>query len=237
MKPSRLHLGVCTVVALGLFTAGISNCALAQVGVFNQKPEELYPLLAVPQVQKELALTQTQLDKLQHRQEQIEALEEPKDANGDTRELTDEELPAVTAKQNALKQKALAEVLSTRQNTRLQQILAQLRGVSVLMEPSTLTELGVSDSQKKAMEEARKAAVEAMAPLREQLDDKRLTPRERARAADRLQAAQEGIIDKMVGALSDTQQKKWRDLIGPKFRLKIVRPVPSDDSPSPRPQG
>ena len=223
----RIHeqaLWQCRTLILAVLLALVgAPGALGQASVFDHDPEELHPLLGLPQVQKELAVTPAQRETLQAGQEQIEELEEPKDANGDPRELTEEELPAVIKKQTAIRQRLLAQVLTARQRLRLNQILAHLQGPTVLTRKSVIAALEITEEQQKAMDNARKAAVAEMAAEREKMDAANAT-RDRERAAGRLQSLQLGLTDRMVGVLTEAQQKKWRELIGPKFTLRMERP-------------
>lgn len=237
MKPLKIASIAAILTLLSLFCGAQLSSPAA---VFNNKPDELFQLLMHQQVQKELNITPAQIEKLQARKDQMEELDEPKDANGEPRELTEEEVPAVIAKKDAMRGKAIVEILTPRQQNRLHQVVAQVKGVTALLEKTVLKALDVTEEQHKAMLDARKAAVDEMTKLREQAIAKNASQQERMRVQDKYYAARETIVDRIVAVLKPEQQKRWRELIGDKFVLKIPRPpldAPTPPGPPDRPAG
>lgn len=225
-----LVLAAAFAAFLALSAAG--QVTMAQLEIFGLKAEELYPLLEHPQVQKELILTSAQLDKIQSKREEMEELETPKEANGDERELTEEELPKVIAKLNAIKAKTISEVLTRRQQVRLTQIVAQMKGAPMLHRKPVLQALEATEVQQKAMLAAEAAAVQEAGAVQRQPNAKEPTPQERIKAMEKANAAFSAIVDKMIAVLTPAQQQKWRELVGPKFVMKLIaRPAAGSGRP------
>ena len=122
-----------------------------------------------------------------------------------------------------MKKKLLADVLTPKQKTRLDQIFAQMQGPALLTKKAVAEVLGLTDADKKAIDEARRKAVAEIMAFRDKTSDNHLSQKEREAVSDKMWELQDGLTDRLIAALSEEQQKKWRDLVGPKFRLIIER--------------
>ena len=115
---------VCLIVHL----ASAQSALDAEEKLFGQKTVEGYSLLQSPRIQKELALTRAQVLRIVARDQAAEALIETATPPPDPKDI-----PALTKKQEAIREKAVSDILSESQQKRLLQILAQQQGASLLL--------------------------------------------------------------------------------------------------------
>ncbi len=192
---------------LGL-ALGLANLAWGQGQQPNPPTQQpVLGVLSLPDVQKELKVSEEQLNKL-------------KDALGKMMEKYKDDftkLPRMTPEEQQKKikvimedsHKVMAGILDARQMKRLKQIEWQMAGIGALQDPELQKELKLSDEQKKKLDglfnDANKKVQEMM--------------RSQERAPEKYQAVVKDLEAKANNVLTEEQQKSFKELKGPKFEF------------------
>jgi len=173
---------VCTGVAvMFVLMALVSSSVWAQpggrgglrggFGGFGGTPN-LMDLVNNPAVQKEIEVLDDQLAAIKKAGDELRTAREAQRGTGerpDYRNMSEQEREKATAEFRARREKEtaaanakLAEILLPHQVKRLQEISLQQRGTMALSDPKVAAELKITDEQKKKLEEANTANMEAM---------------------------------------------------------------------------
>jgi serine/threonine protein kinase len=115
----------------------------------------------------------------------------------------------------AANQKAVAEVLSPAQVKRLRQIDRQLLGPLAFGNPEVAAELGLTETQGQQIRQIQR---EGFAPSP---SDGPWRPGSPDEGRKRMEEKREQSVKRIVALLTDEQQKKWQELVGPPFRGRI----------------
>jgi Spy/CpxP family protein refolding chaperone len=174
-------------------------------------------LLRMPEVQKELNMTQPQIDKLDGAQQTMqEAMREV--FQGGFQQMSPEEREKAMAKMEELQTKTVASILDQTQMKRFRQLELQRMGASALMRPSVAKELGLTSEQKSKMQEVQ-------AQQREQMRDlfqggfQQMSPEERQQAMQKIRENQEKANAAMLNVLTPQQKTKWAEMTGKPFKF------------------
>lgn len=210
MKQTRLMINL---FALALMVTALASPALAQPGGGRDRMmgfgggDNMIGLLLNPRVQEELELVDDQVAELEGLRESM--MERTRDLFSGMRDMDPEERETKMAEmrekmQEEMKslEKEVEAVLLPHQMTRLKQISYQSSGQrrgagGSLSNERLLDELGVTEEQKKELEEK---AEEVRAKLQEKY---------RKMVAD--------AEDEILGVLSESQRSKYKELIGEPF--------------------
>jgi hypothetical protein len=163
-------------------------------------------------LQKELGLSPEQLEKIRQIPQVIRTklknqFTELDTLEGAARREKSRELRKVFAEEFP---RQLALILTPAQEKRVKQIFRQQGGVQALVEAEVESELNLTPAQKEQFREiARQTNREALEIYRTFHDD--------TEAAAKVAAVEQANMAKAVAVLSQGQQQKWKDLLGPPF--------------------
>jgi hypothetical protein len=203
----RVRSGRSKWLLTGLVCLAISPAA-AQERLFGQKTVEGFSLLLFPKVQKELRLARWQVLRIVARDQAAESLIETATPPPDPKDV-----PALTKRQEDLREKAISDILTVAQQRRLQQILAQQQGGSLLLKKEIEQELKLSDTQRYVLYSIHQETIKKVKelPSESSADSvKRLSKLRKIRLAG---------FNHMLRALTPEQRKKFRSLLGPPVQL------------------
>ncbi|HTU16679.1 MAG TPA: hypothetical protein VMG10_01345 [Gemmataceae bacterium] len=198
---------------------GLTSMALAQ----QERPPEIAGparLLFVPDVKKELKLSDEQVGKLK------DVLGKVMTKYKEIFEKFQKSPPSQEEAEKTIKAfhddswKAIKGVLDTKQMTRFQQILWQQGRVGALQDPDLQKELKLSDEQKKKLDGMFK---DAGKQIRELSKNRGVSREEMQKKSD---AVEKELDAKVNGVLTDEQKKKLKELKGPKFEFSRPAPAP-----------
>jgi hypothetical protein len=165
-------------------------------------------LLAQESVQKELKLSEEQVQKVQDLAAKMrESFKEAFALEGDERTKKLQEL----AKEN---EKSVADILNAEQAKRLKQIVYQQQGASAFSDAEVAKALALTDDQR---EEVKKINDDTAAQTRELFSGGGLDEEGRKK----LQELRTAASDKIMKLLTDEQRTKWKDLQGEPFKGEI----------------
>jgi DNA anti-recombination protein RmuC len=174
----------------------------------------LGPLLSQPGVQKELKLTDEQLDKLKDTLKKV--AEKYKDDFAKFQKMSPEEQQKTMMAMYGDSNKAIAGALDAKQWKRFKQIQWQINGVGALQDPDLQKELKLSDEQKKKLDGVFNDAAKKM---QEMMKAQESSP-------EKYQALFKDVEKKANDVLNEEQQKNLKELKGPPFQLAQPSPQP-----------
>jgi Spy/CpxP family protein refolding chaperone len=202
-----LTLGALALMASPAWAQGRGGFGMGGGGAF---------ILMAPNVQKDLKLTDQQVEKV--RDVLREVTEKHRDDYASLRDASSEERVAKMATLNKTVneevKKALA--LSDEQSKRYDQISLQARGVQAFTDPSVADKLKLSDEQKSKIREIAEAGRPARGAF-----NKDASEEERAEARKKMDAAQKENRSKVQALLSNDQKKAWKELTGEVIVIEI----------------
>ena len=138
---------------------------------------------------------------------------------------------ALESRQAEQMAKAMIDVLTPEQRRRLEQVRLQSLGLAVWGDPAVQKALQLTDEQKAAVNkvrtEAKASAVEMMRKASEEAyrESGATSPRTQQLRERKAAAAYRAVQARAVAVLTPEQQKQWRELIGPPFRLRVDFPL------------
>src|SRR5262245_12953919 len=174
----------------------------------------LVDLARADEVQAALKLSDEQKDKVteigdQFRDERRELFRQ----GGDPREMQEE-----MQKLNAEATEKLTKALDDTQNKRLLGILAQVDAGVALGNPTIAKELGITEDQKKALDEVRDSNREAMGTAMREMREQDLSRAEMTKQTDELRA---DAGKKLLAALTSDQQSQFEALKGEPVKIDM----------------
>ena len=172
----------------------------------------LFVLLHLPQVQKELNLSDQQQEKIHALAKEMMPVR-PSEGQA----LSPEERQAMIEKA----QKKLAEILKPEQLQRLKEIQFQAMGVAALGNPEVVKALGITDDQQAKLKTLRDEAAEKGRKL---FGSMRYLSREeqeakRAENQEKIRQIRKELMEKALAVLTPEQRQKFEKLQGKKFDL------------------
>jgi len=226
---------VCTVVAVMFVLMALASSSVwAQPGGrggfrggpggFGGTPN-LMDLANIPAVQKEIEALDDQLASIKKVGEEMRAAREAQRGQGerpDYRNMSEQEREKLFTemrqrreKETAATNAKLAEILLPHQMKRLQEISLQMRGMAALSDPKVAAELKITDEQKKKLEEANNANMEAMRSAFQ--GGNRDQDREQMRA--KFQEMRKQAEDKVLAVLTADQKAQFAKMKGEPFQM------------------
>lgn len=174
----------------------------------------LVDLARAEEVQAALNLSDDQKDKVAEigdafRDERRELFRQ----GGNPREMQEE-----MQKLNAETTEKLTKALDDTQNKRLLGILAQVDAGVALSNPTIVKELGITEDQKKALDEVRDSNREAMGDAMREMRDQDLSREEMTKKMDELRA---DAGKKLLAALTSDQQSQFEALKGEPVKIDM----------------
>jgi Spy/CpxP family protein refolding chaperone len=184
-------------------------------------------LLQSEAVQKELKLLDDQKADLKKIADELQAkmreqFSGMRDLDQEKRAAKMEELRKTGAAQVAELQKKIGkEILTESQVARVKQIWLQVQGVRALSNAEVAADLGLSDAQKKQVEDIQAAARAEMQKLFAGARD--MSQEERTQAREKMTASQKQVEEKLTGVLTADQKAKFEKAKGEKFDTDQLR--------------
>ncbi len=184
-------------------------------------------LLAIPEVQTELALTDDQKEKVKTEGDSVR--EKMRDAFSGIdfqalRDMTDEERTKATADMRKKMEdvgknveEKLKTVLDAKQQERLKQLELQVQGGNALLRPEVIDKLKITTDQQEQL----KKIAEAGRPQRGQRGgfDPNASDEERKAAREKFQAGRDKTNKDMLAVLTDDQSLEWTEMLGKPFKF------------------
>jgi hypothetical protein len=210
---------VLTLGALAL----LASPALAQ-GRGGFMPGGGAGFLMAPNVQKDLKLSDTQVEKIQPTLRELR--EKHQDDFAALRDASPEERQA---KMRSLNKSITDEVkkalsLSDDQSKRYDQIALQMRGLQAFADPTVAEKLKLTDDQKSKIREIAEASRGSFAGA----FNKDASEEERAEARKKMVATQKENLTKTQALLTDDQKKAWKDLTGEPIEIQAPTRRPNN---------
>jgi hypothetical protein len=171
--------------------------------IFGQKTVEGFSLLLDPIVQKTLKMERAQVLRIIARDQAAQALIETASPPPDPKDI-----PTLTKRQEELREQAVQQLLTEGQRKRLQQILAQQQGASLLLKKEMEQELKLSDSQRYVLYSIHQETIKKVKALPGG-----------AKQKSELRKIRLSGFNHMLRALTPDQRKKFRSLLGPPVRI------------------
>jgi Spy/CpxP family protein refolding chaperone len=168
-------------------------------------------LLQSEDVQKELKLTDTQIDKVK------EMAEKQKNAFKDIPKDKEERLKKIEEirKEMQEREKQIAELLKPEQAKRLDQIMLQQQGAAGLLSPKVVEDLKITDEQKTKITEAITDSAKELGDL---LKGGKIDP---AELRKKLAEQPTKTMEKAINVLTPDQKKQWKEMVGEPFKGKL----------------
>jgi Spy/CpxP family protein refolding chaperone len=231
MRQFRVGLVSAVVVAaLAWVSVAVAQPPAGKPGRGRGGPMMGAEFLRIPAVQKELKLTDDQVNKLQQLVEQMRSkpMAKVQAMSPEERKAKMEELMKLPPEERKAKlaqvmkgrgegiQNKLREILTPEQLKRLHEIGLQIRGPMALADPQVLEQLDLADEQKQKIVEIRD---QAMAKIRELMttpgDWQSMTEEGRQKAGELRQKAAE----ETMSLLTAKQREVFEKMKGPKFEM------------------
>jgi hypothetical protein len=207
-------LTLCLV--LGLTSIALGRQQDRQQPPQPQQPSVLGPL-GIPDVQKELKLSEEQISKLKDALNKFQ--EKHRDDFAKLQKMSPEEQQKKIMAINEDHTKVITSVLDAKQWKRFKQIQWQSDPIGSLQDPDLQKELKLSDDQKKKIDSVLNDANKKMQEMM----------RSGERSPEKYQAFYKDIEKKANDVLTEEQQKNLKELKGPPFQ-------PSGRAPGPPPK-
>lgn len=174
-------------------------------------------LLRMPEVRKELNLTEEQNKQVD------EALQQATPAGGfaGLQDLSPEEQQKRREEMRRKMDEATAsvkKVLKPEQEKRLEQLALQRQGLAALARPEIAKQLGLTDEQKEKIEKIQASARPQFGSFRDLSDE------QRQKAFAEMQQKQEKAQTETLAVLSDDQKAKWAEMKGKDFTFPQFGP-------------
>jgi hypothetical protein len=187
------------VAAIGL------TAALAQAQPGGMMGGGVGMLVGNKSVHDELKLDKDQVDKLQ------KAFQEAQ--KNHSKDKPEERAANVSADVK----KAAEDIMKADQYKRFKQISYQVEGPAAFTEEDVVKELKLTDDQKSA-------AKDSMNEMQKAMRDIKPDPAHIEEMMKKMKEIRETATDKVVSKLTDDQKKKWKEMTGEKFDLKLQPP-------------
>ncbi|HWP31907.1 MAG TPA: hypothetical protein VNK96_09340 [Fimbriimonadales bacterium] len=172
-----------------------------------------FGLLRRDDVRKELKLTQEQIAKIEALSEQFRGQPGQRDPQG-ARD------PNAMRERLQKMEAAIKEILNAEQFKRLQELRLQLEGPSAIARPEVQEKLGLSEAQKKQIEEILNKSQEEMRALFQQGGG----AGGRQEAMEAIRKIREETDKKILAVLTEEQRKKWETMLGKPFKFENPPP-------------
>ncbi len=173
-----------------------------------------FGLLMMPEVQKEIGLTEQQMQQIQQlmmeQREQMQALmQQMRDATPEQRQKLMEQ---ATQKWD----QGMSKILQPAQKARLRELQLQAEGTSALMRPDVAKELSLSEEQKKKVSDI----VQQYRQKQMQLWQQGRGPNvDRQAMFEQMQQLRQQMDKELLGVLTAQQQEQWKKMQGKPFQF------------------
>jgi len=209
------------VLTLAMFVMSISM-ASAQFG--RRGMAGGLQLLRIPEVQKELSMTDAQIGKLDAKQQEVgQAMQEARQGVN-FQQMSAEERQQLMTKMQDIQTKAVADVLDAKQMKRFHQLELQQAGPMALTRKDVATDLKLTDDQKEKIGKIQTQVNEDSRAAMQGLDPRNMSEDDRTKLMAKNQEIQKAAGDKLTALLTDDQKKQWKDMQGEPFKFPAFTP-------------
>lgn len=175
-------------------------------------------MLMSPDVQRELNLTQTQMQQIQqYMQQQRDQMQQlfpqMRDATPEQRQKLMEQ---VVQKQ----EEAIGKILTAEQRTRWRQLQLQAEGPIALRRADVAKELNLNEEQRKKINDISTQHMQKQMQLWQQARDQNIPPQTLAQQAQQMQ---QQLQKDLLAVLSADQQEQWKKMQGKPFEFQFPR--------------
>ncbi len=174
-------------------------------------------LLRMEAVQKELKMTPDQIGKIDAKQQDVRSQmqELMQSSGGNFQDMSQEDREKFTAKMQDIQHKAVADILTSDQMKRFDQLELQRQGPLMgLLRKDVADKLKITDDQHKQLVDLRQHMMENMRSIFQSAGGQ---PSEDTRK--QMQDLQKSSNEKAVALLTDDQKKQWKDMLGDPFEF------------------
>ena len=126
--------------------------------------------------------------------------------------------PQAFQDQQKKQEDAVKAILTEQQNKRFAELRIQFDGPSALYRDDVAKQLGLTEDQKKKLDDIRNASMQAM---RDQMQQARDNGDDREAMRSEMQKMREANDKQILGVLTDDQRKKWDAMQGKKFTFEM----------------
>jgi acyl-CoA reductase-like NAD-dependent aldehyde dehydrogenase len=182
-------------------------------------------LLNIKEVQDELKMAPEQVSKIADKQQEVrQAMQEARQSAGNFQDMSPEDRAKFFAKMQEIQNKAVSDILDTKQMKRFHQLELQQQGPMAITRPDVAAELKLTDDQKKQIGEVQQKAQADQRAMMQGVDFQNMSQEERAQFGAKMQAAQKATGEKLLALLTDDQKKTWKDMQGEPFKFPAPQP-------------
>lgn len=178
-------------------------------------------MLTIPEVQKELKLTQDQIDKVQSKQAEVRqsTQEIMQEAGGfqALQSMSAEDRQKLGEKMQAVQTKAVGDILNTDQLKRFKQLEIQQAGIRAFSRKDVKDALKLTTDQTAKITEIEQAAQTAQRDAMQGIDPRSAPAEDMAKVRTKMAEIQKAHFAKAVAVLTPDQQKQWKTLTGDPF--------------------
>jgi Spy/CpxP family protein refolding chaperone len=126
--------------------------------------------------------------------------------------------PQAFQEQQKKQEDAVKAILTEQQNKRFAELRIQFDGPSALYRDDVAKQVGLTDDQKKKLDDIRNASMQAM---RDRMQEARDNGDDREAMRGEIQKLREANDKQILGVLTDEQKKKWDAMQGKKFTFEM----------------
>jgi Spy/CpxP family protein refolding chaperone len=166
-------------------------------------------LLAIPEVQGELKLTDDQKTKVTSMLEQLRS--ERQGQFQQLQGLSPEDRQKAMAERTAKEDTQVGAILDADQMKRYHQLVLQREGAQAFMTPTVADKLALTPDQRDKIQGIMRDQQQAMRDARQAAQGDPQAAREK------MASLQKDTNDKVMGVLTDTQKAQWKDMLGTPF--------------------
>ncbi len=183
-----------------------------------QNPGTGFPLLRLPNVQKELKLSADQKQKIEIKAQEVNDLI-PESAPDSTAPVSEEEQRKLQAKQEDLQVRAVVTILADSQLKQLQQLMLQLRGPALLLHKEIAAELELTEAQQKTIRDIVRKSAEERSALLKSSTISEMTAEHRRKLKISAQAHRKITEVNILAVFNEAQKKQWKEILGDPFQF------------------
>jgi hypothetical protein len=178
-------------------------------------------LLGIPEVQKELKMTQPQIDKVPTKQQEVRSQMQDLFQNGGGQNASPEERQQMFAKVQGIQEKAVEDILTNDQLKRYHQLELQqqfqMMGPAALMRKDIAEKLKLTDDQRSKLGAIQEDVQSQMRDMFQNGGGQNASPEDRQQMMSKLQTIRKTANEKAIAVLTDDQQKQWKEMQGAPF--------------------
>ncbi|HZO91897.1 MAG TPA: hypothetical protein VFB38_26505 [Chthonomonadaceae bacterium] len=217
---TRIGLACLGVAALLLASFGAASAQRGQgrrggmMGMMGRGGA--FMLLRNKSVQDELKLTPQQIEKLDAKQQELRQAMRDQFQNPSN---DPEERRSRMTRIQEMQQKAIADILDSKQLTRFKQIELQQEGPAALTRKDVADQLNLTDEQRNQVRNIQEDAQARMQEMMQGVDFRNMSPEDRQQLMQKFQAARKEFNDKYLAVLTEAQKEQWNKMLGEPFHL------------------